>query len=139
MNDFLAWLAPIVSTLIVCAGQLILNSRFKRADEKRDCARMETKQKLQIAQEWRDSIISHMNNQDHKIDTILEAQCSQMRSDIIHRAHRYMDDLGCASLEEKKAFWDEYTKYQEMCKISKTENGFINDMVKRVMSLPNRA
>lgn len=138
MNDLLTWLAPIASTLIICAGQLALNSRFKHADEKRDQARAETEQKLQIEQEWRDSIASHMDNQDHKIDTILEAQCSQMRSDIIHRAHRYMDDLGCASLEEKRAFWDEYMKYQEMCEISKTENGFINDMVKKVMSLPNR-
>ncbi len=41
MNEILNWLAPILSALVVCAGQLALNSRFKIADDKREEARVE--------------------------------------------------------------------------------------------------
>lgn len=138
MNDIISFLAPILSTLIICAGQLALNARFKRADEKRDAARKETEDKLKAEQEWRDSVIKRMDVQDQRIGTILDVQCTQMRSDIIHRTHRYMDDLGCASVEEKRAFFDEYEKYQEVCEANNIKNSFIDNMVEQVMQLPNR-
>ena len=118
MGDFLTWLAPIVSTLIICAGQLMLNARFKRADEKRDRARAETKQKLELEQEWRNTLSSRIDIQEQKINTIMQAQCSQMRSDVIHKCHRYLDDMGCASTEEKQSLHAEYDDYQKLCDIS---------------------
>lgn len=131
MDSFVTWLAPIISTLIICAGQLALNTSFKRADERKE-------KKLNEETEWRNEVTRRLDAQDAHINTMLGAQCSQMRSDLIHRAHRYMDDLGCASIEEKNAYWDEYMKYCEMCDISEVENGFIENMANQVMNLPNR-
>ena len=135
VQSFLSWAAPILSTLIICAGQLALNAKFKHADEKRDKDRTDADAARAADKEWRDDIVAQLNSQDKKIDTMLDVQCTQIRSDIIHRAHRYMDDLGCASVEEKDSFWDEYTHYQRLCKASNVENGFIDDMVQKVMNL----
>ena len=52
---------------------------------------------------------------DDCIMSILEAQCTQMRSDITHKVHRYMDDLGAASEEEKQSLRSEYDLYCVIC------------------------
>jgi hypothetical protein len=41
MDRILSWLAPILSALVICTGQLYLSSQFKRGDEKREEARIE--------------------------------------------------------------------------------------------------
>lgn len=138
MEDVLNWLAPILSTLIVCAGQLMLNSRFKRADEKREQARIETTEKRAAEAEWRDKILGRLEEQDDRIDTILKAQCSQTRSDIIHKCHRYLDDIGCASTEEKQALHAEHEEYSAICEANDIANHFVDDLVNQVMHLPNR-
>ena len=138
LRPIMDWLAPILSTLIICAGQLALNSRFKRADEKRDAARAETEAKRKADAEWREHIETRMDGQDEKIMSMLKSQVTQMRSDTLHRAHRYLDDLGCASTEEKSAFWAEYQDYCELCEQYGIENGFVDELAKRVMALPER-
>lgn len=138
MNHFLAWLAPIAATLVTLAGQLWLNDSFKRADEKRDAARAETDAKRAAEAEWREHVVTRLDQQDERIDTILTAQCSQMRSDLIHRAHRYIDDLGCAGTEEKQSFWAEYEDYMRICDANNVVNHFIDNLAKQVMALPNR-
>lgn len=166
VTAIVGWLAPILSTLIICAGQLALNARFKRADEKRDAARAETDAKRKAEAEWRETvdkllaeqgealksvaddrvdwyawreaIVSHMNDQDDKVMSMLKAQVTQMRSDALHRAHRYIDDLGCASTEEKNAFWAEYEEYCELCEQYGIENDVVDELAKRVMYLPER-
>lgn len=137
-NPIISWLAPILSTLIVCAGQLALNSRFKRADEKRDAARDETEKKRRAESEWRDRIEERLDGQDEKIMSMLKSQVTQMRSDVIHRTHRYLDDLGMASTEEKDAFWAEYEEYCELCEQYGIENNFVDELAQRVMALPER-
>lgn len=64
MDRLVGWLAPIISTLVICAGQLALNSRFKRADEKRDQARAETQAKRDAEAEWRGRIEKRLDGQD---------------------------------------------------------------------------
>ena len=61
-----------------------------------------------------------------------------MRSDIIHKVHRYLDDLGMASVEEKQALKEQHKEYGHFCKINGIENDFLDDMIKRVMNLPER-
>ena len=104
-QPFVTWAAPIVAALATCAGQLALNARFKHADEKRDSARAETQAKRDAEAAWRDSVEVRLSEQDGKIDTLLDLSCSQNRSDVVHKCHRYLDDLGCASSEEKQALW----------------------------------
>lgn len=165
-DSFLSWLAPILSTLIICAGQLMLNTRFKRADEKRDAAHAETQAKRDQEAQWRESVdkllseqsaalssvaqdridwyawreemVKLMDTQDERINTILTAQCSQMRSDIIHKCHRYLDDLGKASTEEKNALKTEHEEYSAICQANGIVNNFVDMMVQRVMDLPER-
>lgn len=138
LAPIIGWIAPILSTLIICAGQLALNSRFKRADEKRDAARAETDAKRKAEAEWRKRIETRMDEQDERIESVLKGQCTQMRSDIIHKSHRYLDDLGKASTEEKEAFWAEYEDYQHLCEQYGIVNHFVDELAKRVMSLPER-
>lgn len=138
VQQALAWFGPIVAALLTCAGQLWLNQKFKRADTKRDEARRDTDAKRAAEAEWRNCVVARLDQQDERIDTILTAQCSQMRSDLIHRAHRYTDDLGCAGTEEKQSFWAEYEDYMRICDANNVVNHFIDNLAKQVMALPNR-
>lgn len=134
----IAWFGPIVAALLTCAGQLWLNQKFKRADAKREEARRDTDAKRMAEAEWRDSVTKRLDQEDERIATILTAQCSQMRSDILHKAHRYIDDLGCASTEEKEALWAEWEDYSAICDANNITNHFIDKLANQVMSLPNR-
>ena len=138
MDGVIAWLSPIVSTLVICAGQLALNARFKAADAKRDKARDEDAAQAEAEAAWRESITKRMDEQDDRISTILQAQCSQMRSDVIHKCHRYLDDLGCASIEEKESLKAEHDEYSALCAANNMVNHFVDLMVQRVMELPER-
>jgi len=138
MDHIITWAAPIAAALLTCAGQLWLNTRFKRADEKRDQARADTDAKRRAEAEWRDNMTKRLDQQDERIETILRAQCSQTRSDIIHKCHRYLDDLGRASTEEKAALHAEHQEYAEMCAANDIVNSFVDGLVKRVMALPER-
>lgn len=133
-----AWLAPIAAGLLTLAGQLWLNDRFKRADEKRDQARADNDAKSAAEAEWRSGVEQRLDIHDAKIDSVLKGQCTQMRSDIVHKTHRYLDDLGMASTEEKQAFWAEYEDYQLICEQYGIENHFVDELAKRVMELPER-
>ena len=138
MDGVISWLAPILSALVICAGQLALNTRFKRADEKRDRARKEADDSRKREDEWKERIVGRLDAQDAKIDNLILSQCSQIRSDIIHKCHRYLDDLGCASVEEKAALHEEYEDYQKLCATAKVENHLIDKLVDRIMALPER-
>ena len=162
LAPIIGWLAPILSTLIVTALTAQINARSKIADEKRDEARAEAAmqrekqaewqrsvdEKLQahedfIAErddwfEWRRRIERDFAEQNSRTAVILELQCSQIRSDLIHRSHRYIDDLGCASTEEKDAFWAQYEDYQRICEANGIENHFIDRLAAQVMALPTR-
>lgn len=140
IKELIDWLAanPLTLGLLTLAGQLWLNQRFKMADEKRDSARADTEAKRAAEAEWRECVVTRLDKQDERIDTILTAQCSQMRSDLIHRAHRYIDDLGCAGTEEKQSFWAEYEDYVSICDANNVMNHFIDNLANQVMALPNR-
>ena len=68
----------------------------------------------------------------------MKGQTTQMRSDLVHKAHRYIDDLGCASTEEKDAFHQQYEDYCAICDAHGIENSFVDRMAQQVMALPSR-
>lgn len=137
-QPLVTWAAPIVAALATCAGQLALNHSFKLADEKRDHARAETQAKRDAEAAWRDSVEARLTEQDGKIDAVLRGQTTQMRSDLVHRAHRYIDDLHAASTDEKQAFWAEYEDYVAICEANGITNSFIDNIAQQVMELPKR-
>ena len=144
-QPIVAWAAPVAATLVTCAGQLALNARFKRADEKRDEARADAATKQAAEAKWRDDMERRMDefekallSQDKKIDSVLRGQLTQMRSDLVHKAHRYIDDLGCASTEEKNAFDAQYNDYAAICEANGVKNDFIRSLHEQVKALPGR-
>lgn len=162
ITSVLAWVAPIASTVLTTYAVALIN----RGERKRDEARAETDAKRESEREWRADVdrlmreqgaalqsvaddrsdwyawraevIEQMRAQDDRIDTVLQAQCTQMRSDIIHKCHRYLDDLGKASTEEKEALKAEHGEYTALCKANGIVNSFVDIMVERVMELPER-
>lgn len=128
----------LVGQTLVALGQRKLNMRMDEGERKRNEAREATNQKRAAEAEWRDGIEHRLDQQDAKIESVLKGQCTQMRSDILHKAHRYVDDLGCASTEEKESIWAEYEDYSAMCDANNITNHFIDKLVGQVMQLPNR-
>lgn len=67
-----------------------------------------------------------------RVDAISESLVCVMRGDLIHKAHRYIDDRGYATLEEKESWHEEWQQYQAVC----PRNGFIDAIAEQVMNLP---
>lgn len=138
MDKLIGWLSPILSTIIITAATASINAHIKRRDKVADERHAETEAKRKAEAAWRESVTARMDAQDERIETILQAQCSQMRSDIIHKCHRYLDDLGKASIEEKEALKAEHQEYSAVCKANGFVNNFVDLMVQRAMELPER-
>lgn len=115
-----------------------MDDRMTKQSEEMERERAETEAKRASEAEWRIEVSKRIESQDTKIHAILEAQCTQMRSDLVHKAHRYIDDLGCASIEEKDAFNAEYDDYCEICEQYEIKNNFVATLAKQVMDLPDR-
>lgn len=138
ITGFLGWAAPIASTVIVTALTAQIKARQDAAERKRDEAQAETEAKRRAEAEWRERVDGRLDRQDEKIAAVLKGQTTQMRSDLVHRAHRYIDDLGCAGMEEKDAFWAEYEDYCEICRQHGIKNSFVDRLAQQVMGLPDR-
>lgn len=128
----------LIGQTLVALGQRRLNQRMDEGEAKRNQARADTDAKRAAEAEWRERVVKRLDKQDERIDTILTAQCSQMRSDIVHKCHRYLDDLGKASTEEKDALKAEHEEYSAVCQANGIVNNFVDMMVQRVMELPER-
>ena len=127
IQPLVSWVAPIASTALTTYVVALINRNEKRRED--DTRNREA---------WREGVNKRLDEQDAKIDAVLKGQTTQMRSDLIHRAHRYVDDLGCASVDEKKAFWDEYEDYCAICEAYEIKNNFVDLLAKQVMELPDR-
>lgn len=137
IQPLIAWLAPILSTLIVTAATASINAKIAAGERKRDEAKAETEAERRERAEWRAKVEGRLEEQDGKIDAILSAQCTQMRSDLVHRAHHYIGVTGCATLDEKQSFYAEWQEYQGLCVAYGIQNSFIDNIVKQVMALPD--
>ena len=138
MENVIAWLAPILSTIIITAATASINAQVQRSQRTADERHAETEAKRAAEANWRDSVDKRLDSQDERIFAILKGQTTQMRSDLVHKAHRYIDDLGCASTEEKDAFHKQYEDYCAICEAHGIENSFVDGMAQQVMALPSR-
>lgn len=166
IGSIISWLASILSTIIITIATVSINAQAKKHERVAEERHQETEKKRKQEAEWRNDVdrmmqeqgdalksvandredwyawradmIAQMQAQDSRIDTILQAQCTQMRSDVLHKCHRYLDDLGCASTEEKEALNAEHQEYAEMCEANDIVNSFVDKLVERVMQLPER-
>lgn len=113
LNEVMGWLAPIVSTLVICAGQLALNTSFKRADEKRDADRAETEAKRKAEAEWRERMEEAITDLKREVTKSKDAQQSTMRQSLIHSYEKYVT-RGWLTTEELSAWLDMHDKYSAM-------------------------
>ena len=132
MDRFWAWLAPIAATLVTLAGQLWLNGKFKRADEKRDQARAETQAKRNAEAEWRGRIEASVTDLKKEIGQSKDAQQSTMRQSLIHSYEKYVT-RGWLTTEELSAWLDMHDKYSAM-----GFNGLIDTYRERIVQLEIR-
>lgn len=135
----------LIGQTVVALGQRRLNMRMDEGERKRNDARAETEAKRKAEAEWRADMERRMEQFEQgldemkkQIDATLRGQLTQMRSDTVHKAHRYLDDLGCASTEEKNAFDAEYQEYARLCDANGIENDFVATLHDQVMALPGR-
>lgn len=138
LTAIIQWLAPILSTVIIAAATASINAQVARQQRTADERHAETEAKRKAEAEWRESVTKRLDEQDRRLGTVLTLQCSQTRSDILHKCHRYLDDIGMASTEEKDALRAEHDDYAAICTANGIENEFIKLLVERVMQLPER-
>lgn len=127
-----------VCSIAVVIVTAIVNQRVKESDRKADERHAEMEADQQRRDAWREGVSARLGKLEERVDLSHRAQCSQIRSDVLHKAHRYLDDLGCASTEEKQSLWSEYEDYIAFCEANNVENHFIDSIVRNVMDLPNR-
>jgi len=128
----------LVFPLLLLIGQTLVALGQRNISQRMDERHEETERKRRAEAEWRGDVERRLARQDEKISAVLKGQTTQMRSDLIHRAHRYLDDLGKASTDEKDAFNDEYRDYCAICEAYGITNSFIDELARRVMALPER-
>lgn len=138
LTPIVTWAAPIASTVIITWLTALINKWM--GESKKERQREESERK-----EWRggvDKALKELNDKladvDDKVNRSTGVQAANVRSDIIHKAHRYLDDLGRASTEEKEALADEHKQYSQFCADLDIDNDFIDGLVARVMELPER-
>lgn len=131
LTPILTWAAPIASTIIVTWLTALINRRMD--ESKRDQEREEAERKA-----WRKSVDERLDKQEKVMNSMLNLSCSNSRGDIVHKCHRYLDDLGCASHEEKQALWAQHVDYELVCRENGIENDYVRQLVQKVMELPER-
>lgn len=135
----------LIGQTLVALGQRRLNMRMDESEAKRNQAKADTDAKREAEAKWREDMERRMDEFEAKLaemsdktDATLRGQLTQMRSDTVHKAHRYLDDLGCASTDEKQAFDAEYQEYARLCDAYGIENEFVENLHRQVMALPGR-
>lgn len=135
----------LIGQTLVALGQRKLNQRMDEGEAKRNQAKADTDAKREAEARWREDVKRRMDEfeaklaeMNDKVNATLRGQLTQMRSDTVHKAHRYLDDLRCASTDEKQAFDAEYQEYAELCNAYGIKNEFVDNLHRQVMALPGR-
>lgn len=140
--DFIDILRTIVTVLILplmlFGGQRWMDAQFRLWDKRRDEADQAKNQRHAEEKAWRESVSTRLDDLENNSTLLLSASIANTRADLIHKGHRYIDDLGKASTEEKESFHKQYVDYCAFCEAAGIENEFIEELVKQVMALPNR-
>lgn len=125
LTSFLAWAAPIASSLIVAAMTAQINSRAKQAEAK-------TEAKRRAEAEWRERIEGSMSDIDGKLDALNDATQTTMRTEILHLVEKFLT-RGWITPEERASLFDMHKKYAAL-----NANGFIDSYIERINHLPDR-
>ncbi len=135
----------LVFPLLLLMGQALVALGQRKISQRMDEGQAKTDAKRKAEAKWREDMERRMDEFEAKLvemndkaNATLRGQLTQMRSDTVHKAHRYLDDLGCASTDEKQAFDAEYQEYAGLCDAYGIENEFVENLHRQVMALPGR-
>lgn len=128
----------LVFPLLLLIGQTLVALGQRKISQRMDEGQAKTDAKRVAEAEWRESVTKRLDEIEGKVDRSITQQAMWTRSDIVHKCHRYLDDLGKASTEEKQALHDEHVQYSQFCDDLGIDNNFIDNLVARVMDLPER-
>lgn len=135
----------LVFPLLLLIGQTLVALGQRKISQRMDEGQAKTDAKRAAEAKWREDMERRMDEfevklaeMNDKANATLRGQLTQMRSDTVHKAHRYLDDLGCASTDEKQAFDAEYQEYAGLCGAYGIENEFVENLHRQVMALPGR-
>ena len=132
ITGFLAWAAPIASTVIVTALTAQIKARQDEGERKRDEARSETEAKRRAEAEWRERVEGSVADIDAKLDVLNEATQTTMRTTLLHYIEKYLT-RGWVTPEERASLMDMHAKYAAL-----NANGFIDGYMARVAELPDK-
>ena len=132
LKDFLAWAAPIASTVIVTFLTAQINLRTKREEETREERHAENDARRKKEAEWRERVESRLDDMDVKLDALADATQTTMRTSLLHYIEKYLT-RGWVTPEERASIYDMHKKYSAL-----NANGYIDSYIERVMALPDR-
>jgi hypothetical protein len=132
LTQFLGWVSPIASTVIVTAMTAQIKARQDAAERKRDEAQAETEAKRRVEAEWRERVEGSMADIDAKLDALNEATQTTMRTTLLHYIEKYLT-RGWVTPEERASLMDMHRKYAAL-----NANGFIDGYMRRVAELPDK-
>ena len=132
LTQFLGWVSPIASTVIVTALTAQIKARQDAAERKRDEAQAETEAKRRAEAEWRERVEGSVADIDAKLDALNEATQTTMRTTLLHYIEKYLT-RGWVTPEERASLMDMHRKYAAL-----NANGFIDGYMARVAELPDK-
>ena len=127
-----------IGSVVVVVVTALTNQRMKERDRVLDERHEESEADRKRRDSWREGISARVGRLESVLDVLLKLYLSQMRSDITHKCHRYIDDLHAASTEEKDSLWAEYEDYKAVCDAHGIDNHYIDKLVEQTMELPPR-
>ena len=132
LTQFLGWISPIASTVIVTALTAQIKARQDAAERKRDEAQAKTDAKRKAEAEWRERVEGSVAGIDAKLDVLNEATQTTMRTTLLHYIEKYLT-RGWVTPEERASLMDMHRKYAAL-----NANGFIDGYMARVAELPDK-
>lgn len=125
VTPVIAWLAPIVSTLIITWLTAVIN-------EKMDESRRDVEREAEERKVWHDRVETRITQVEDKIDSINNATQTTMRTTLLHYCEKYLT-RGWVTPEERASLFDMHKKYSKL-----NANGYIDSYIARVGQLPDK-
>lgn len=125
VEKFLAWFAPVLSTIIITIVSASINAQVKHHEMVAEERHSETEAKRKAEKEWQASVTG-------KLDSLTDATQTTMRATLLHYIEKYLT-RGWLTPEERAALVDMHRKYSAL-----NANGLIDGYMARIATLPDR-
>ena len=118
--------------LCVGCGMLLwaIGARSRRLEAESVAKERHEERKAERERDHR-QLMARLDEQDRKLDLLFSAQACTMRSDLVHKAQKYIYELHWATPEEVSSWNAEWEEYRAL-----GADGYIDGIAKQVLALP---